>query len=435
MAAINDVTRTGAIIADAFANGAGTTAALDESIMRGAGPLLADTAAQQAVDRAEQLRVLIYSTDMGGGHDAMANAIKGELLLRYPGQVSVEVANGLQIGNPIAHRLMRDTYALQLRYAPGIYGATYGLASNPTFARVNEAASRWVTGSRLAADIARRDPDVIMSTFPQLTGIVGRLRSEGRVNVPAYGVIIDSDPHRQWTSSRVTDHLVLNPADVPRIARFGAADAPITGRAIRPPVDPRSFEAYDVAAARAEFGLPREGKVLLVSGGSWGLALPEAELRRILAETDLHLAIATGRNEEAFNHLKATFPANRVTPIVFTREMPKLLAASDGMLTNSAGMTTMEGFARGRPIVLYRPIVGHGVDGAKALDEDGLATFATTPEGAVDALRRIERGDDPELLARAARAQALFDEGGDRVSDIVMDAARSSRQQRGTAST
>jgi UDP-N-acetylglucosamine:LPS N-acetylglucosamine transferase len=125
-------------------------------------------------------------------------------------------------------------------------------------------------------------------------------------------------------------------------------------------------------------------------------------------------------------HVKATFPADRVTPIPFTREMPKLLAASDGMLTNSAGMTTMEGFARGRPVVLYRPVPGHGVEGAAALDVDGLATHATTPSEAIAALQRIERGDDLQLAARVERARALFDEG-EQVSDIVMDAARRGR--------
>lgn len=426
MAAIQDSARLGALVADAIRSGSMSVA--------DAAPTIADAAIGQAADRIEQLRVLIYSADLGGGHDAMANAIKGELLTRFPGQVSVEVANGLQIGNPIMHRLMRDGYSAQLKYAPGSYGAMYDFATKPGIARFSEAASRVFTGRRLAADIARRDPDVVVSTFPQLTGTLGHLRSEGRLKVPAIGVVIDSDPHRQWVSARVDDHLVLNPADLPRIARFGTEAAPISGRAIRPPVDPRSFEHYDVAAARAELGLPLDQKVVIVSGGAWGLALPEPELHRILAETDLHLAIATGRNEQAFNHVRATFPADRVTPIAFTREMPKLLAASDGMLTNSAGMTTMEGFARGRPIVLYRPVPGHGVDGAQALADDRLATYATSNGEAIAALRRIERGDDPDLLARVARARALFDEG-ERASDVVMDAARVGTARGRSAST
>ncbi|MCW2921617.1 MAG: putative UDP-glucuronosyltransferase [Thermoleophilia bacterium] len=396
--------------------------------------ILADTVMASAVDRAQQLRVLIYSADLGGGHDAMANAIKGELLTRFPGQVHVEVANGLQIGNPIMHRLMRDGYSAQLKYAPGTYGAMYELATKPGIAKFAEKASSAFTGRRLAEDIARRDPDVVLSTFPQLTGTLGHLRADGRLKVPAIGVVIDSDPHRQWVSALVDDHLVLNPKDLPRIASFGTEAAPITGRAIRPPVDPRSFEHYDVAAARAEFGLPLDEKVVIVSGGAWGLALPEAELHRILRDTDLHLAIATGRNEQAFNHLKATFPADRVTPIPFTREMPKLLAASDGMLTNSAGMTTMEGFARGRPIVLYRPVPGHGVDGAEALAEDGLATYATSPDTAIAALRRIEAGTDADMLARVARGRALFDEG-EYASDVVMDAAHVGSTRSGPAPT
>lgn len=380
--------------------------------------------------RAERLRVLIYSTDIGGGHDAMANAIKGELLLRHGADgVDVQVANGLRIGNPVMHTLMRDGYAAQLKYAPGSYGAMYELATTSVVGRINDSLNRALTAPRLAADIARRQPDVVVSTHPNITGTLGHLRRDGQLRVPALATIIDSDPHRLWVSGGVDEHLVLNPEDIPRIARFGSDAEPVTGRLVRPPVDRRSFEHYDVAAAREQFGLPQDRRVLLVSGGSWGLALPDAELHRILSETDLHLAVATGRNEQALQHLRSTFPADRVTGIPFTREMPKLLAASDGMLTNSAGMTTLEGFARGRPVVLYRPLPGHGVDGAAALHADQLATHATTPEAAVDALRRIERGDDPDLAARMVRARALFDRG-EPVADVVTDFAKAGRRMR-----
>lgn len=394
------------------------------------GDPLADAA--RAIEGSDRLRVLVYSADMGGGHDAMANAIKGELLTRYPGQVDVDVANGLKIGNPIAHRLMRDGYAAQLRFAPDSYGALYSVLTNPTVSAVTDSLTGALTARRLAADIARRDPDVVVSTFPGITSTLGHMRDDGKLGVEAIGTVIDSDPHRMWVSPGVDQHVVLNPRDLPRIERFGTPDRPIVGRAIRPPVDLRSFEHYDVAAAREHFGLPTDRKVLLVSGGSWGLALPDAQLQRILRDTDLHLAIATGRNEQALAHLKATYPADRVTGIPFTKDMPMLLAASDGMITNSSGMTTMEGFARGRPIVLYRPVPGHGEHGAAALHADGLATYATSADEAIAALRRIESGDDADLAARVARARSMF-EDGEQVSDIVIDAARRGRAARSGA--
>lgn len=387
-----------------------------------------------AAARTDALRVLIYSADLGGGHDAMANAIRGELLTRHAGAVDVQVANGLQIGNPVVHRLMRDGYAAQLKYAPGSYGAVYELATTPLVAGFNESLGKLLVNRRLAADIARRDPDVVVSTFPNVTTSLGNLRRDGRLQVPALGVVIDSDPHRQWVHAGIDEHLVLNPADLGRVARFGTDDAPIVGRAIRPPVDARSFVDYDIAAARTEFGLPQDQRVLLVSGGSWGLALPDDELQRILRDTDLHLAIATGRNEQAFDHVRRTFPADRVTPIAYTREMPKLLAASDAMLTNSAGMTTMEGFARGRPIVLYRPVPGHGVDGAAALAQDGLASFAESAPKAIDILRRIETGGDPQVLAQVARARSMFESGG-WASDAVADAATVGRSTRNSSNS
>ncbi|MCW2923491.1 MAG: Monogalactosyldiacylglycerol synthase [Thermoleophilia bacterium] len=367
------------------------------------------------------LRVRIYSADLGSGHDAMANAIKGELLTRYGDGVSVEVRNGLQVGNRGLHRFMRDGYAAQLKYAPGSYGTLYNLLANPVAANVGDGVTSALLAPGLLRDIEANRPDVVMSTFPHVTAALGNLRATGHLDVPTVGVVIDSNPHAAWVHHGIDQHVVLNGADLPRIAAFGSAEAPVRGRAIRPPVDARHFAPVDRAAARAEFGLPQDGRVLLVSGGGWGLALPDEELRRIIDSTDLHVAVATARNTEAFDHLRATFPADRLTPIPFTREMPRLLGASDAVLTNSGGMTSLETFAHERPVILYRPLPGHGVDGADALQADGLATHARTTGELLDALQRFEAGDDPDLAARVVRARGLFDAAP--ASDVVAELA------------
>jgi UDP-N-acetylglucosamine:LPS N-acetylglucosamine transferase len=393
----------------------------------------ATVAAPDAAARTEALRVLIYSADLGGGHDAMANALKGELLTRYGDDVVVEVRNGLQIGNPVLHKMMRNGYEAQIEHAPATWKLLYNVLGTPTTAYAAEGVTSALTAPRLLRDIHGFRPDVVMSTFPHVTGTLGNLRAAGKLEVPAMGVVIDSHPHVAWVHPGIDEHIVMNADDVPGLARFGTRDMPIHARAVRPPVDPRFFVPVDRAAARAEFGLPADDKVLLVSGGSWGIALPDEQLRRILDQTDLHLVVATGRNTEALAHLQATFPADRVTPVPFTREMPKLMAASDCVLVNAAGMTTMESFASGRPVVLYKPIPGHGVDGASALDADGLATYAADADDAVAVLKRLETGDDADLAARVTKARAMFD--GERASDVVMARARSSRIAGNTSHT
>jgi UDP-N-acetylglucosamine:LPS N-acetylglucosamine transferase len=418
------LTEVGPLVAKWFGEAATQSALSLTRIGRSTSSVDATALANVARD-ADRLHVLVYSADLGGGHDAMANAIRGEILTRYGREATVDVRNGLQVGNPVLHRMMRNGYEAQLKYAPGSYTLMYDALANPTVAHIGEGVTSALTAPRLLRDIQASRPDVVVSTFPHVTATLGNLRATGRLKVPAFGVVIDSKPHAAWVHPGIDEHLVLNPSDVGRIAKFGSRADPIRGMAIRPPVDPRSFEPVDRTAARAAFGLPQDQKVLLVSGGSWGLALPDAELQRILDITDLHLAVATGRNTDALAHLQQAFDPARVTAIPFTKEMPSLLAASDGVLTNSAGMTTMETFARGRPVVLYRPVAGHGVDGAAALDQDGLATFARTPEDAINVLRRIDAGDDADLAARVANARSLFD--GPRASDVIVGAAVAGR--------
>lgn len=377
------------------------------------------------VERAASMRVLVLSTDFGGGHDAIANALRAELLTRHPG-VAVEVANGLTRGNPAVHKMLRGMYEAQITHLPESYGAAYALATKRPASTMLEWTLSNATHDGLRDFIAMREPDVVVSTFPTITGTLGRMRRDGELTAPAVATLIDSDPHAMWTARGIDQHTVLNPADVARLARFGSDAHPLPVRAIRPPVDPRSFSQYDRTAVRSQFGLPQDRPVILVSGGSWGLGMPDPELRQLTHASDAHIAVATGRNTTSLHHIAATFPADHVTPIGFTSEMPALLSAVDGVVTNSGGLTAYESFARSRPVVIYRPLPGHGRDGAAALHADGLATYATTPQQAASALRRIVSGTDTDVVSRTERARALFDQS-DHLSDIVVEQARSAQ--------
>ena len=116
---------------------------------------------------------------------------------------------------------------------------------------------------------------MVVSTFPGLTGTLGRLLNAGKLDTPTLGVVIDSDPHPGWVHSGNDRHVVLNPADIARVQGFGTKEAPVSAGVVRPPVDARHLEPIDQQAARAQFGLPANDRVLLVSGGGWGLALPD----------------------------------------------------------------------------------------------------------------------------------------------------------------
>ena len=368
-------------------------------------------------------RVLVLSTDLGGGHDALAAGLRDELGGRDE-PVHVEVENGLHVVNPFLNELARDGYKSSVERQPWSYQLWYWLLSATALARI----VRWVAWRgmrrRILARIEESSPDVVVSTYPFLTAVLGKLRREGDLTVPAVGLLIDSGPHDLWLAPGIDLHVAMNPADCQRAQDAWPPQSyypTLEVTSARPAVDPRCRrDTFDRASGREQFDLPADAEVLLVSGGSWGLALPDEVLLRILEQTDLHVAVAVGRNDELADHLAELLPDDRATVVRFTREMPTLLHASDAALLNAGGMTCHECFALGTPVILFDPLPGHGRSAARALDEDGLALHAKSADDLLVTLGELSVGAAGDLHRRADRALGLANQP--LLGDVVLEA-------------
>jgi UDP-N-acetylglucosamine:LPS N-acetylglucosamine transferase len=66
--------------------------------------------------------------------------------------------------------------------------------------------------------------------------------------------------------------------------------------------------------------------------------------------------------------------------VPWTSEIPSWLAAADVLVDNAGGQTCFEALASGTPVVLFRPLPGHGRINAEALAASGLAVYARNPD-------------------------------------------------------
>ena len=83
-----------------------------------------------------------------------------------------------------------------------------------------------------------------------------------------------------------------------------------------------------------------------------------------------------------------------------------LLAAADALVHNAGGLSCLEGFAVGTPVIGYACLPGHGHRNAEAMRDAGVAAHAETAEDLIEAIRRLAGTADG--AAMAARARALF---------------------------
>ena len=105
--------------------------------------------------------------------------------------------------------------------------------------------------------IAESRPDVIVSTYPNVTEVLGRLRRSGRLRIPVCAAITDLAALDYWASAGVDLHLVTHPESIPEVRRIAGAATEIhcVHGFTRP-----EFRVRWRPRARAALGLPAEGR-------------------------------------------------------------------------------------------------------------------------------------------------------------------------------
>jgi UDP-N-acetylglucosamine:LPS N-acetylglucosamine transferase len=145
----------------------------------------------------------------------------------------------------------------------------------------------------------------------------------------------------------------------------------------------------------------------LVNGGSWAAGRLLHTVEELLSTGDCLPVVLCGRDLCLYHRVRS-MPG--VVAVPWTTDVPQWLAAADVLVGNAGGQTCFEALASGTPVVLYRPLPGHGRLNAEALAASGLATYARTAADLRTAINNpgpvpVFRGRDPADVVMAAVAQ------------------------------
>ncbi|MGD9736955.1 MAG: NAD-dependent epimerase/dehydratase family protein [Solirubrobacterales bacterium] len=334
-------------------------------------------------------RVLILTADIGEGHDLPARMIKAELEAEAP-DAQVEIANGLEAMGRLHSAVIRGGSHIVFRWAHWMFDFQYWLVAKFAPTRWLAHHLMYMFGARgLLQLIARHEPDVIVSTYPGVTAVLGMLRENRRLPIPVQSAITDLAGLRYWVHPGVDLHFVTHPESIEEVERLAG---PGSVEWMRPPIAPEFLMPRTRSDARAALDLPPHARVVLVSGGGWGIGDLEGAIRTALSDGDTLVACLTGRNEAARERLEQRFGANeQVRVIGFTDQMSDWMAAADAMVHATAGLTVLEAHIRGCPVVSYGFNAGHLRANNAAFERFGLAEVARSEHELESVLRHVTR--------------------------------------------
>jgi len=301
-------------------------------------------------------KILIISSDTGGGHRSAAEALAQGLDKFWHGEsVAVRVMKAIEESHHITDKLVR-IYNWLLRNRQHWMKYLYWVVNrfrpemrpfflNRCIGYVRDQFERWC-------------PHVVVSVHPLTQHIFGRILRELNLNGQIPLVTVVTDPcygfWKGWACDDVSLYLVANEEARQQLIDYGVSPdkIKISGMPIRPEFRPA--DEKDARAARRAYGLDEEKFTVFVNAGYIGGVKMLKIFRELVGgELDIQAIFLAGKNEELRSRAEevartAKFP---VRVIGYSDEVEKIMHAANVMVSKLGGLTTFEAVACNLPII------------------------------------------------------------------------------------
>lgn len=301
-------------------------------------------------------KILIISSDTGGGHRSAAAAISEGLDKFWKGDSSVvRVIKAVEESHHVTDRLV-NFYNWVLKNKQHWMKYLYW-AMNKIRPETREFFHKRCIGY-VRDQFEKWCPHVVVSVHPLTQHIFGRILRELNLSDQVPLVTVVTDPcygfWKGWACDDVSLYLVANEDARDQLLDYGVSPEKIKISGM--PVNPKFHEVdeKDAQEARRVYGLDPEKFTVFVNAG-WigGGNIPQIFRELVRGELDVQAIFLAGKNEELRLEAEelartAKFP---VKVIGYSDEIEKLMQSANVMVSKLGGLTTFEALACRLPII------------------------------------------------------------------------------------
>jgi hypothetical protein len=154
----------------------------------------------------------------------------------------------------IVSAIVRGGSRITFRWMPWLFDVQYWLITKLAPTRWLAHHLNYALGANgLMRLIAKRDPDVVVSTYPGTTAVLGMLRENRRLLIPVQSAITDLAGLRYWAHPGVDMHFVTHPESIEEVEKLAG---PGSVEWMRPPISRDFLMPRTRGAAREALGVP-----------------------------------------------------------------------------------------------------------------------------------------------------------------------------------
>ena len=301
-------------------------------------------------------KILIISSDTGGGHRSAAKALVEGLQNFWEGKsVAVRVVKAVEESHHITEKLV-GVYNWTLKNKQHWMKYIYWLI-NKIRPETREFFQKRCIG--FCREIFEKwCPHIVVSVHPLTQHIFARILKELNLAEQIPLITVVTDPcygfWKAWACNDVSLYLVANEDAERQLIDYGIAPEKIKISGM--PVHPKFHEVdeMDAQKARLAFGLsPDKFTVFVNAGWVGGGNIPQIFRELVRGDLDVQAVFLAGKNEDLKREAEelaktAKFP---VKVIGYSDEIEKIMQSANVMISKLGGLTTFEALACRLPII------------------------------------------------------------------------------------
>ena len=356
-------------------------------------------------------KILIISSDTGGGHRSAAQAIAVVLQRFWHGEsIAVRVIRAAEESHHITDKLV-SLYNWILRNKQNWMKYVYWLM-NKIRPETREIFQKGCIGY-LRNQFEKWCPHVVVSVHPLTQHIFGRILRELNLTSQIPLVTIVTDPcygfWKGWACDDVSLYLVANDDARRQLLDYGVSPEKIRISGL--PLHPKFREVTEIDAqdARKAFGLdPNKFTVFVNAGWVGGGNIPTIFRELVRGELDVQAIFLAGKNEELRVEAEEIARGSKfpVKVIGYSDEVEKLMHSANVMVSKLGGLTTFEALACRLPIIadITTPAMPQEAGTAQLISNRGAGILLKRSVDIVPTIRSLVNDADKYRKMRDATA-------------------------------
>jgi 1,2-diacylglycerol 3-beta-galactosyltransferase len=353
-------------------------------------------------------KVLVLMSDTGGGHRSAAEAIAEGLEHIRPGQFDVQLLDFIADCTPFPLNRAGRLYRPAVDYSGPLWGWFWHMNDgHRRMAILLKLFTPWAR-NRLTQQLRRTMPQAIVSVHSLSNHLAVQAVKGLNKPIPVVTLVTDLvQAHVSWFCPDVT--LCIVPSDAVRKKALACGLSPQKIKVVGLPVSLKfGQDSGGESELKVKLGLKPDLPALLLVGGGEGMG-KVFRIARAIAEACLpaQLLVVAGRNGSLRRRLERVDWEIPTTVFGFVDNMPKLMAASEVIITKAGPATISEAIACRLPIILSGAIPYQEDRNIAYVVENGVGQLAEKPGGIVNLLREWLQPGNEELSQMARNARRL----------------------------